>query len=359
MSEEEKQQQQYKALAKKELTQSERFMNMVVAQFSAGVSEVALTQFQKRLAQNYFISLDSTLRAAEEKRLAKSERNRDATPVTWQNINMEKLARDVVTYARVGFDPAQKNHINMVPFKNKRTGQYDIGFVEGYRGMELKAVKYGLDVPDKVIVELVYSTDKFFPIKRDARNEVEGYHFEITNAFKRGEIVGGFYYHSFSQAPHKNKLVMLSIEEILKRRPKHASPEFWGGEKDVWEKDEDTGRNKKTGKEKVEGWYDQMCLKTVIRAAYNDITIDSQKIDDDYLRLSQLEQEYNIQSVEDEIGENGNRQRIDITPEGEDDDPEPASDPEPPPASDKGSDQKKPAADAPPPNPDEMDLDFE
>ncbi|WP_020621098.1 recombinase RecT [Paenibacillus daejeonensis] len=348
-----------KALAKKELTQSERFMNMVVKQFSSGVSEVALTQFQKRLAQNYFISLDAALKIGEERRLAKTEKYRDATPMTWQNINMEKLARDVVTYARVGFDPAQKNHINMVPFKNNKTGQYDIGFVEGYRGMELKAVKYGLDVPDKVIVELVYSTDKFFPIKRDARNDVEAYEFDITNPFKRGEIIGGFYYHSFSQAPHKNKLVMLSIEEILKRRPKSAAPEFWGGEKDVWTKDEKTGRNKKTGKEKVEGWYDQMCLKTVIRAAYNDITIDSQKIDDDYLRLSQLEQEYAVQSVEDEIGEHGNRQRIDVTPEGQDDDPEPASDPEQPPASNEGSDQKKPAADTMPPNPDEMDLDFE
>lgn len=351
-NQQQEQTQETTSVAKKEATPSERFMSMVVAQFSAGVSKVALTEFQKRLAQNYFISLDATLRTAEEKRLAKSERNRDATPVTWKNINMEKLSRDVVTYARVGFDPAQKNHINMVPFKNNKTGQYDIGFVEGYRGMELKAIKYGLDVPDKVTVELVYSTDRFFPIKRDARNEIEGYEFEITNPFKRGEIIGGFYYHSFSQAPHKNKLIMLSLEEILKRRPKYASAEFWGGEKDVWEKDPKTGKSQKTGKEKVEGWYDQMCLKTVIRAAYNDITIDSQKIDDDYLRLSQLEQEYAVQSVEDEIGENGNRERIDVTPE----EPEPASGPDPqqttPPTS------TTPAED-PPANPDDMEFEFE
>src|SRR4051812_45630344 len=109
-----------KALAKKELTQSERFMNMVVKQFSSGVGEVALTEFQKRLAQNYFISLDASLMAAEEKRIGRPN-ERDGLPIVWQNVNMEKLARDVVTYARVGFDPAQKNHINMIPFKNSKT----------------------------------------------------------------------------------------------------------------------------------------------------------------------------------------------------------------------------------------------
>lgn len=295
-------------LAKKELTAAERFMNMVVSNFSTGVGEVALTNFQKRLAQNYFISLDSVLKSAEEKRLAKSEKYRDAVSVTWANVNMDKLARDVVAYARIGFDPAQKNHISLIPFKNNKTGKYDITFIEGYRGMELKAVKYGLDVPDHVTVELVYSSDHFKPFKRDIHNQYEGFEFAVKNPFDRGEIIGGFYYHSFSQAPHKNKLVMLSIKEILKRRPDHASPEFWGGEKDKWE------NGKKVGKEQVEGWFDKMCWKTVYRAAHGDITIDSQKIDDDYLRLSQLEQEYAERSVEAEIAENANREVIDVTP---------------------------------------------
>ncbi len=328
------------AIAKKEMSQGERFMNAVIAQFSGGVdSAVALTQFQRRLAQNYFISLDATLKAAEEKRLAKSEKYREALAYSWQNINMEKLARDVVTYARVGFDPAQKNHINMIPFYNKKSNKYDIGFIEGYRGIELKAVKYGLDVPDHIVVELVHATDKFRPVKRDTRNKYEGYEFEIVQPFDRGEVVGGIYYHSYSQAPEKNKLVMFSLKDILKRRPDHASPEFWGGEKDKWE------NGKKVGKEKVEGWYEQMCWKTIYRAAYGDVTIDSQKIDDDYMRLSQLEQEYAERAVEQEIAENGNRTRIDITPT---DDPD--SSPEP------KSEQPEPAAEheqAPPPEPPE------
>ncbi|MBQ4899325.1 recombinase RecT [Paenibacillus sp. Marseille-P2973] len=283
-------------------------MTKVIAEFGSSVGEVALTNFQKRLAQNYFIALDAVLKSTEEKRLKKSEKYRDPLPVTWSNVNMDKLSRDVVAYARIGFDPSQPNHINLIPFKNNNTGKYDIGFIEGYRGIELKATKYGLDVPDHVTVELVYSNDRFKPIKKDANHPHEGYEFEVVNAFDRGQIIGGFYYHLYSQAPEKNKLVTMTVKEIEKRKPDHASPEFWGGEKDKWE------NGQKVGKEKVEGWYEKMCWKTVYRAAFNDITIDSQKIDDDYLRLKQMESDFAEAEVEREISANANKDVIDITP---------------------------------------------
>jgi recombination protein RecT len=174
--------------------------------------------------------------------------------------------------------------------------------------LELKAVKYGLDVPDHVTVELVYSNDYFRPIKKDANHPHEGYEFEIKNAFDRGKIVGGFYFHSYTKTPEKNKLVMMTIADIEKRKPDHASPEFWGGEKDKWE------NGQKVGKEKVEGWYEKMCWKTVYRAAHSDITIDSQKIDDDYLRLKQMESDFAESEVNEEIRANANKNVIDITP---------------------------------------------
>lgn len=298
----------------KKLTASERFTNKVLAEFGSSVGQIALTEFQKRLAQNYFISIDSVIKAAEEKRLAKNERMsndkfRELVPVTWEYVNMESLARNVVAYARIGLDPAQKNHINMIPYKNNSTKKYDIGFIEGYRGLELKAIKYGLDVPDAVIVELVYSNDKFKPIKKSMNNPYENYDFEIVDPFDRGEIKGGFYYHIYSKAPEKNKLVILSLKDIEKRKPKYASVEFWGGEKDEYGSD-----GKKTGKkEKVEGWYDKMCLKTISRAAYNDITIDSQKIDDDYLRVKQAETEFSEGAVEDTIQTNANKETLDFS----------------------------------------------
>lgn len=309
--------QNQQAVTKKEPTQSERFMTKVIAEFGSSVGEVALTNFQRRLAQNYFIALDSVLKTTEEKRLKKSEKYRDQLPVTWANVNMDKLSRDVVAYARIGFDPAQPNHINLVPFKNNNTGKYDIVFIEGYRGLELKSVKYGLDVPDHVTIELVYSNDYFAPIKKDANHPHDSYEFEIKNPFDRGTILGGFYYHSYTKVPEKNKLVMMTLKEIEKRKPDHASPEFWGGEKDKWEWDPKANKNVKKGTEKVEGWYDKMCWKTVYRAAHSDITIDSQKIDDDYLRLKQMESDFAEAEVEREIGANANKNVIDITPPGE------------------------------------------
>lgn len=295
-------------LVKQQESASVRFTNMVMKEFSSGVGEIALTDFQKRLAQNYFIGLDMALNSAETKRLAK-KKNQDPLPVNWNNVNMQKLARDVVAYARIGLDPAQKNHINMVPFKNNSINKYDIVFIEGYRGLEIKAVKYGLDVPDDVVVELIYATDHFKVIKKDARNKVESYEFDVVKPFERGPIIGGFYYHAFSQCPEKNKLVVFTLKDIEKRKPRYASVEFWGGEKDIWE------NGKVVGKEQVEGWYEKMCYKTIYRAAYSDITIDSQKIDEDYLRIKQLEQENMESLVEAEINENANKELIDI--EGE------------------------------------------
>lgn len=294
-----------------EQSMSERFMQKVMSEFGASVGEVALTDFQKRLAQNYFISLDASLRVADEKRVkgnkGKSEQYQNSLPMTWANVNMEQLARNVVSAARIGLDPAQKNHINMVPYKNNTTGKYDIGFLEGYRGMELKAKKYALDMPDAVVVELVYSNDKFKSVKKDRNNKIEYYDFEIVNDFDRGTIVGGFYYYIYNSCPEKNKLVVMTLKDIEKRKPEKAAVEFWGGEKDVWENGRKTGK-----KEQVDGWFDQMCYKTIHRAAYGALTIDSQKIDDDYLQLRQMEQSISDAKVAEEIAINANTQTIDI-----------------------------------------------
>jgi recombination protein RecT len=292
-----------------EASLSVRFMNKVMTEFTSGVGEVALTKFQKRLAQNYFIAVNTTLQKAELKRLKKEEKYRDPVPVTWANVNMEGLAQDVVACARIGLDPAQRNHIGITPFKNNSTNKYDLVFIEGYRGVELKAEKYGLNVPDQIVVELVFSTDKFRSVKKSFQNKVESYEFEITNEFDRGAIIGGFYYHGYSASPEKNKLVVMSLKDILKRKPKYASPEFWGGEKDKWE------NGKKVGKEQTDGWFEKMAYKTVYRAAYGDITIDSQKIDDDFLRLRSMEDSIAESRADAEILEHANvGEIIDIEP---------------------------------------------
>ena len=304
-------------LARKEDSLSVRFMNAITKEFTSAVDAPALTGHQRRLAQNYFIAIDQALERAEQRR----NKNKNDLPVTWANTNMAQLALDVVAAARVGLDPAQPNHVNMVPYRNNKTKKYDIGFIDGYRGIELKAVKYGLDVPDDVTVELVYANDSFKPIKKDIRNKVESYEFEVTNPFDRGEIVGGFYYHSYNENPGKNKLVVMPLKDILKRKPAYASKEFWG----------------------KDAWYEHMCWKTIYRAAYRDITIDSQKIDDDYLRLKKQEELFAEQELEQEIEENANGPVIDI--EGQEIDPvmeaEPENEEEPEPDMKPEAEQEK------------------
>ncbi|MEI8048451.1 MAG: recombinase RecT [Bacteroidota bacterium] len=291
-------------------TPAERFTQKVVREFTGTGGAIALSDFQKRLVQNYFINLDQVLKTAEEKRLSKDAKyiKADELPFTWNNVNIEQLAINVVASARLGFDPALPNHINMIPFKNKKTNKFDIGFVAGYRGKELMAKKYGLDVPADVVIELVFSKDKFKPLKKDINNKVETYSFEIAdNPFDRGDLVGGFYYLVFEDNT-RNKLVFWSRHEIEKRRPATASVEFWGGNKDVWEKDENGKSYRKAGAGAyTEGWYLEMCWKTLCRAAYSSVTIDSQKIDDNYINLTANEQEFQASksiSTEDELQKN-------------------------------------------------------
>ena len=289
------------SLAKKEMSQSERFTEMVMKQFTNNAGELALTNYMRKLCQNYFIRIDQTLKDLEKKRLSKPEKYRDELAFDWKNVNLSKLAVDVVSYSSVGLDPTQPNQVNCIPYKNNTTNKFDIGFIIGYKGLELKVKKYGLDIPDDVVVELVYKNDKFKQIKKDINNKVEGYTLEVVDDFNRGEIVGGFYYHVYFDRPERNKLRVFSKADIEKRKPGYASVEFWGGEKDKWE------NGKKIGKEHIAGWFDEMAYKTIYRAAYNALTIDSQKIDDHYQSVMALEREILDSRVMLEIKENANQ----------------------------------------------------
>lgn len=297
-------------VAVKELSHSERFSRAVEQEFTSSAGQVNLTGFQRKLCQNYFIKIDSVLRDAEIKRLKKAEKYRDPLPLTWANVNMQKLAVDVIAFSAVGMDPTQDNHINPIPYKNNNTNKYDITFIPGYKGIEIKARKYGFEVPDEVVVEVVYSNDLFREFKKDKDNSVESYEFKIVSPFDRGEVIGGFYYHQYFKYPEKNKIKTFSKRDIDKRKPEYASAEFWGGEKDNWVYDQASGKSKKEGTVQVEGWYDEMAYKTIYRAAYKAITIDSEKIDENYLAVIQREREGRDLQIELEIKSNANKDEI-------------------------------------------------
>ncbi|HEX3026394.1 MAG TPA: recombinase RecT, partial [Clostridia bacterium] len=259
-----------KSEPKTRLTASEAFTQKVMAEFQGKVGgKLELPETQRNLIQGYFIGVDKAIKAAEENRLRnnKWKRDKEDLPVTWNNVNMTDLALDVMHYSKLGLDITQKNNINAIPFKNNRTNKYDIGFIPGYVGIQLTAYKYAREVPVSVTTELVYKNDTFRIIKKSAEIPYDRYIFEIDNPFDRGDIVGGFGYIEFKE-PKKNRLVFMSMHDIEKRKPKYAAAEFWGGDKDKWEK------GKKVGTEHIEGWYEEMCLKTLKRFVYGESNIE-------------------------------------------------------------------------------------
>lgn len=293
-------------LANVTISPSERFTAAVLKNFSQENGEVQITPFQKRLSQSYFIKIDQMLKSAELKRLAKSEQYRDSLSYTWENVNLNKLAVDVISYSSVGLDPMQKNHLHPIPYKNTALNKYDISFTKGYNGIELVAKKYGFDVPDDVIIRIVYEKEKFTPIYKDSENRKESFtHKPSDNPFDKGEIVGGYYYHVYFDNSDKNKLRVFSMKDIEKRIPRTASVEFWGGEKKKYNSNE---------VEKVEGWKDEMVWKTIKRAAWDAVNIDSQKIDEKIQKIlvesEELVKEDISNLVEKEVKSEANKEAL-------------------------------------------------
>lgn len=299
-----------------QLAMSERFTNKVLKEFGGNIAgAMQVTDYQRTLIQGYFIVIDRTLKKAEEDRIRKNENNKDHAydndlPVTWENVNLNDLALDLVHYARMGLDMTQDNMLFPIPYKNNKSNNYDITLMEGYNGKRYIAQKYGLDVPTAVTVEVVYSTDNFRPIKKGKDNRVENYEFEITNAFNRGTIVGGFAYLEFSD-PTNNELIIMSMNDINKRKPKYASANFWGGKQKVWE-------NGKQVEVETEGWIDEMVRKTIIREAFSSkhIPRDPKKVDDSYQYMKMREARYAEIEAQAEILASANATLIDTTPGG-------------------------------------------
>lgn len=293
---------------KKELTASERFTGMVINEFQGNVGQLNLNEYQKQLIRNYFIGIDNALKIAEERRSYSKKKANDPA-ITWQNVNMNKLAVDVVQNAKLGLDMAVTNHLSVVPYLNGKTNKYDLNLMPGYEGLRYVAIKYAIYPIIDIRVELVHKNDSF---KMITKNNVDGYEFDITNPFDRGEVTGGFGYIRY-QDETRNKLVTMSKAELLKRKPSTAAAEFWGGEKDKWE------NGKKVGTETIEGWQEEMLYKTMVRATCKKVPLDPKKINESYIYVMESAENYYVENQEDkvnqEIEENANKELIDIKSE--------------------------------------------
>lgn len=298
-----------------EPTVSERFISKVIDECKATSNgQFDVTDGQRKLIQEYFHGIDAALVAAEAKRQAQvlaGSRYASEVPVTWANVNLNGLALDAVYYSRLGLSMQAPNTLHPIPFFNKRSNKYDLNFMLGYRGKGYIAKKFALNPFKNVIFELVYANDKF-EITKKAGFDDDGdkYVFSISNPFDRGEVVGGFGFVQYEDSS-MNRLYTMSLKEILKRKPKNASVEFWGGEKDVWK------NGKKVGTEKVDGWYEEMLLKTVKRHVYGMIDLDPSKITEDFEYVMRREGENQAMEIQAEIEENAGTIQIEAPEEGE------------------------------------------
>lgn len=323
-----------------QISQSERFTNMVMRQYSStGVYNP--TEREKQLIRNYFICIDQMLAKAEAERIRKNANNRNhdydnTLPYSWNTVDLPQLAQDLAHYARVGLDMMEDNTLFPIPYKNNKGNMYSITLMEGYNGIRYQAEKYALDPFKSVTVEVIFQNDKFRMVKKDSRNPVEGYELDIPNPFDRGEPVGVFGYIEFDD-PAKNKLVVFSKADVMKRKPKYASPEFWGGEKTIYE-------NGKPVKTQLEGWVPEMYEKTMKREIYGSKRIprDPDKVDESYQYIRQREQQFEDLVIEAEVSDLGNRTPITLPEEPEAIEPPVNLMPEPVPEDDPGS---EPSAD--------------
>lgn len=295
-----------------QLTQSERFTNMVMAQYTnLTSSRHEFSEREKQLIRNYFIGIDQMLAKSEEERQRKNESNTDhkydnPVPYNWNTIDLPQLAKDLAHYARVGLDMMEPNTLYPIPYKDNKRGIYTITLMEGYNGIRYQAEKYALDPFRAVTVEVVYRNDKFVPLKKSHSNPIESYEFEVPNPFDRGEPVGVFGYIEFED-PAKNKLVIFDQKAVEKRKPKYAAAEFWGGTKKVWEYDPNQKKRVEITKQ-VEGWVPEMYEKTMKREIYGSkhIPRDPAKIDESYQYIRNRESQYADIVVEAEVSENAN-----------------------------------------------------
>lgn len=220
------------AIAKATPSAGERFVSLVERQFVAEMGQgIQFSALERRLVQHMYLSVDQALKAAEEKRTKGwtdeklATASEDPRAFTWHHVDRQKLALDTVHRVSLGLDALVPNHMWPIAYFNNAKGLYDIDLRVGYIGRDYVTRRFALDTPVDITYELVFTTDTFKALPRSSSREVEGYEFEITSPFDRGEIIGGFGYIVYDD-PRKNRLVLVTKRDF--ERAKAASKsDFW------------------------------------------------------------------------------------------------------------------------------------
>ena len=248
------------AVVKNEKAQlAERFTGKVLACYGEISAKAEFTSSEKELIAGYFVKIDESLKDQS---------------ISWreleENGKMNEIAISLSNKAMLGLDMRIDNHFFVIPSRSKKNGKITIKYITGYKGEKHIAMQFAITKPLDIIAELVYSTDEFEPIKSP---DGDSYVLKITNAFSRGEIIGGFAYIK-NDDERLNRIFELSIQKILERKPTY-----------VWDNDNFWAKHPEA-----------MYKKTLIKEACKNIDIDVNKIKEfrnvlDFEAAEQLEQE--------------------------------------------------------------------
>lgn len=217
------------------LSVAQKFTNKVLGYYADVAQNIEPTEKEKMLIAGYFMAMDAQLREAK---------------IGWQELDLETISRKLAAKAQLGLDMQLENHLNVFSSRSTKTGKITTFFITGYQGERHKAYKFAITPPIGDVVELIYETDEFIPIMKA---DGDSYEWKITAPFNRGKVIGAFGYLKFDDS-RLNKLVFMTRDELLKRKPKYAKEEFWGT------------------------WENKMFLKTMARELFRHVSIDGDKV---------------------------------------------------------------------------------
>lgn len=242
-------------LTTKAVTPSERFAAEAIRQYEANASgHLPITEYQKTLLNHIFVRADMGLQemnANLERDWSKGNK-KDQPEIIWQNIDIKKMAMDAVRIVELGVDALIPGHLYPIAYWRPKKCKYDLDLRIGYKGEMYYIQEAALHPVREIRVELVHQTDEFTVYKKDCAHKVEGYTFKINNPFDRGPVVGGYAYIEYEDDT-SNTLVVMSLEEIMKRKP--------DGNSTFWAK-----------------WEQEMQYKTLVHAAAGKVILDPKKI---------------------------------------------------------------------------------
>ena len=198
----------------KSMSLAERFTNSVLKSYADVAKGVVVSEYQHKLIANYFVEIDKMLKASKQ-------------GYSWNQVRLNELSLTVAHLSKLRIDCSLPGSVSFIPFKNKDNTVTLVSCI-GKNGYRFIATEYGLDKVKNLTVELVYETDEFSVLKKDANHKGDSYEFSIKSPFNRGKCVGGFGFLEFDDET-KNKLLVMSLQDIMKYKPSNADSTFWGG----------------------------------------------------------------------------------------------------------------------------------